>query len=125
MLRRTLAFLLTVVAATAAASACSPTLPPTTVPTPPDPAFEPLKTTLQAYIDQINQAVSQMDQVTQQNAALVEEAAAAAESLQDQAVIRDASAIPEVDEVREVPGLPTRGVVDGKNVNDVGPVIAS
>jgi len=37
-------------------------------------------------IEQINQAISQMDQVTQQNAALVEEAAAAAASLQDQAV---------------------------------------
>jgi methyl-accepting chemotaxis protein len=38
-----------------------------------------------AGIDQINQAIAQMDQVTQQNAALVEEAAAAAEALQDQA----------------------------------------
>ncbi|HUX30024.1 MAG TPA: hypothetical protein VMV78_05260, partial [Thiobacillus sp.] len=36
-------------------------------------------------IEQVNQAITQMDQVTQQNAALVEEAAAAAESLQDQA----------------------------------------
>jgi len=36
-------------------------------------------------IEQVNQAIAQMDQVTQQNAALVEEAAAAAESLQDQA----------------------------------------
>ncbi|KWT69014.1 Methyl-accepting chemotaxis protein I (serine chemoreceptor protein) [Variovorax sp. WDL1] len=36
-------------------------------------------------IEQINQAITQMDQVTQQNAALVEEAAAAASSLQDQA----------------------------------------
>jgi methyl-accepting chemotaxis protein-1 (serine sensor receptor) len=35
-------------------------------------------------IEQINQAIIQMDQVTQQNAALVEEAAAAAESLRDQ-----------------------------------------
>ena len=35
-------------------------------------------------IEQVNQAIAQMDQVTQQNAALVEEAAAAAESLQDQ-----------------------------------------
>ncbi|MGH8854616.1 MAG: methyl-accepting chemotaxis protein [Telluria sp.] len=35
-------------------------------------------------IEQINQSISQMDHVTQQNAALVEEAAAAAESLQDQ-----------------------------------------
>ena len=36
-------------------------------------------------IDQVNQAVSQMDEVTQQNAALVEEAAAAAGALQSQA----------------------------------------
>ena len=36
-------------------------------------------------IEQVNQAIMQMDNVTQQNAALVEEAAAAAESLQDQA----------------------------------------
>ena len=36
-------------------------------------------------IEQINQAITRMDQVTQQNAALVEEAAAAAASLQDQA----------------------------------------
>ncbi|MDO8654703.1 MAG: methyl-accepting chemotaxis protein [Undibacterium sp.] len=36
-------------------------------------------------IDQVNQAIGQMDQVTQQNAALVEQAAAAAESLQEQA----------------------------------------
>jgi methyl-accepting chemotaxis protein-1 (serine sensor receptor) len=36
-------------------------------------------------IQQINEAIVQMDQVTQQNAALVEEAAAAADSLQDQA----------------------------------------
>ncbi|QKQ47945.1 methyl-accepting chemotaxis protein [Achromobacter denitrificans] len=36
-------------------------------------------------IDQVNRAVSQMDEVTQQNAALVEQAAAAAGSLQEQA----------------------------------------
>ena len=36
-------------------------------------------------IDQVNQAVGQMDQVTQSNAALVEEAAAAAQSLEHQA----------------------------------------
>ncbi|PTB18091.1 methyl-accepting chemotaxis protein [Trinickia symbiotica] len=36
-------------------------------------------------IDQVNRAVSQMDEVTQQNAALVEQAAAAASSLEDQA----------------------------------------
>ena len=38
-----------------------------------------------AGIDQVHQAISQMDQVTQQNAALVEEAAAAAGSLKAQA----------------------------------------
>jgi methyl-accepting chemotaxis protein len=36
-------------------------------------------------IEQVNQAIVQMDQVTQQNAALVEEAAAAADSLREQA----------------------------------------
>jgi methyl-accepting chemotaxis protein len=36
-------------------------------------------------IDQVNRAVSQMDSVTQQNAALVEEAAAAAGALEEQA----------------------------------------
>jgi methyl-accepting chemotaxis protein-1 (serine sensor receptor) len=38
-----------------------------------------------AGIDQINQAITQMDQVTQQNAALVEEASAASEAMQEQA----------------------------------------
>lgn len=38
-----------------------------------------------AGIEQVNQAITQMDRVTQQNAALVEEAAAAANSLQEQA----------------------------------------
>jgi methyl-accepting chemotaxis protein len=36
-------------------------------------------------IEQVNQAITQMDEVTQQNAALVEQAAAAAGSLEDQA----------------------------------------
>jgi methyl-accepting chemotaxis protein len=38
-----------------------------------------------AGIEQINRAISQMDQVTQQNASLAEEAAAASEALQEQA----------------------------------------
>ncbi|NEX60021.1 methyl-accepting chemotaxis protein [Noviherbaspirillum galbum] len=38
-----------------------------------------------AGIEQINQAINQMDESTQQNASLVEQAAAAAQSLQDQA----------------------------------------
>jgi methyl-accepting chemotaxis protein len=36
-------------------------------------------------IEQVNRAIAQMDDVTQQNAALVEQAAAAAESLEQQA----------------------------------------
>jgi methyl-accepting chemotaxis protein len=36
-------------------------------------------------IGEVNQVVNQLDQMTQQNAALVEESAAAAESLKDQA----------------------------------------
>jgi len=44
-----------------------------------------------AGIDQINQAVAQMDQVTQQNAALVEEATAAATAMQEQASELDAT----------------------------------
>src|SRR5690606_9297151 len=36
-------------------------------------------------IEQINQSVAQMDQATQQNAALVEESAAASESMREQA----------------------------------------
>jgi methyl-accepting chemotaxis protein len=39
----------------------------------------------QTGIEQVAQAVTQMDEVTQQNAALVEEAAAAAQSLEEQA----------------------------------------
>jgi len=47
-----------------------------------------------AGIDQVAKAVTQMDEVTQQNAALVEEATAAAQSLEDQAVaLRDAVAV--------------------------------
>jgi len=67
-----------------------------------------------AGIGQINDAVTQMDQVTQQNAALVEEAAAASAGMQDQAhqlarvvsvfrVAEDAAA------VRGLPQAPRRG----------------
>ncbi|NNG24373.1 methyl-accepting chemotaxis protein [Telluria aromaticivorans] len=44
-----------------------------------------------AGIEQINQAVAEMDNVTQQNAALVEEAAAAAEAMKDQAAMLTAA----------------------------------
>jgi methyl-accepting chemotaxis protein len=54
-------------------------------------------------IEQVNRAVSQMDEVTQQNAALVEEAAAAAGALQDQAnaLVKSVSAF-KVDMARDV-----------------------
>jgi hypothetical protein len=45
-------------------------------------------------IAQVNKAITQIDEVTQHNAALVEEAAAAAKSLEEQAtVLRDAVAV--------------------------------
>jgi methyl-accepting chemotaxis protein len=47
-----------------------------------------------AGIEQINQAIIQMDQATQQNAALVEEAAATSKALQEQAgVLADAVSV--------------------------------
>src|SRR6476620_1553382 len=52
MLKRTLLLNLAATVLCAACSACSPTLPPTTVPSQPNPAFEPFKTTLQAYVDE-------------------------------------------------------------------------
>ena len=58
-------------------------------------------------IDQVNQAMAQIDRVTQQNAALVEEAAASAESLQDQAS-RLVSAIVafKLDDASAAPAIP-------------------
>ncbi|TWI42983.1 methyl-accepting chemotaxis protein [Pseudoduganella flava] len=48
----------------------------------------------QSGIEQVNVAITQMDQVTQQNAALVEEAAAAAEAMQEQSArLADAVAV--------------------------------
>jgi len=70
-----------------------------------------------AGIEQVNQAITQMDQVTQQNASLVEEAAAAAASLQDQAtdVSRAVSVfklgqdqLPQATPARRVVGAPAR-----------------
>jgi methyl-accepting chemotaxis protein len=50
-------------------------------------------------IEQVNQAVGQMDQVTQQNAVLVEEASAAAHSMAEQAhSLREAVSVFRVDE---------------------------
>ncbi len=53
-------------------------------------------------LDQINQAIGQMDSITQQNVALVEEAAAASASLQDQVGVL--SGVVDVFVLDEVPG---------------------
>ncbi len=59
-------------------------------------------------IDQVNQAMSQIDGVTQQNAALVEEAAAAAASLQDQASQLTSAVVAfKIDDDRAAPGSET------------------
>ncbi|ARP90928.1 methyl-accepting chemotaxis protein [Bordetella genomosp. 9] len=61
-------------------------------------------------IDQVNRAVSQMDEVTQQNAALVEEAAAAAGSLQEQAQrLAEAVAVFKINEARVI-DMPAREI---------------
>lgn len=58
-------------------------------------------------IDQVNSAVGQLDQMTQQNAALVEQTAAAAQSLKDQAQrLTQAIGVFRLDEAR-VSGLPS------------------
>jgi methyl-accepting chemotaxis protein len=57
-------------------------------------------------IDQVNQAVTQMDEVTQQNAALVEQAAAAAGALEEQAQrLSDAVAVFSIDVHQSGPSL--------------------
>ena len=56
-------------------------------------------------IEQVNTAIAQMDQVTQQNAALVEQAAAAAEAMQEQA-----ARLSEVVGVFKLSGAPARAV---------------
>ncbi|MGV8869096.1 MAG: methyl-accepting chemotaxis protein [Janthinobacterium svalbardensis] len=62
-----------------------------------------------AGIEQVNQAIGEMDQVTQQNAALVEEAAAAAESMQEQAArLADAVSVFKTAQVDAIPALASR-----------------
>ncbi|MGK5027496.1 methyl-accepting chemotaxis protein [Janthinobacterium sp. RB2R34] len=58
-------------------------------------------------IMQINQAISEMDSVTQQNAALVEEAAAASEAMQDQArQLEQVVGVFKLDSTRSAPARP-------------------
>lgn len=62
-----------------------------------------------AGLDQINVAITQMDQVTQQNAALVEEAASAAESLQHQAeVLVDTLSVFKLEGERNIANAPKK-----------------
>jgi methyl-accepting chemotaxis protein len=84
-------------------------------------------------IGQINQAVAQMDEVTQQNAALVEQAAAASGSLQEQAArLHDAVAIfvthqvsaEEAQAIQEAPQIvhaPETGNIPDTRVADEAP----
>ena len=67
----------------------------------------PLPAEQTAGLEQINQAISQMDQVTQQNAALVEQAAAAAQSLQEQAYgLQQAVSVFKLERGMELTALP-------------------
>ncbi|MCU9954831.1 methyl-accepting chemotaxis protein [Burkholderia sp. BKH01] len=61
-------------------------------------------------IDQVARAVAQMDEVTQQNAALVEEAAAAAQSLDEQAArLRETASVFQLDDEGARPGAVAPG----------------
>ena len=60
-------------------------------------------------IHEINQAILSMDQVTRQNAALVEEAAAAAHSLQDMsATLAESVSVFKLDNTQDAPALTHR-----------------
>jgi methyl-accepting chemotaxis protein len=63
-----------------------------------------------AGIERVNDAIAEMDNVTQQNAALVEEAAAAAQSLQDQAAHLEG-----VVSVFKLEGMPTLRIGNTKS----------
>ncbi|HEX8613741.1 MAG TPA: methyl-accepting chemotaxis protein [Telluria sp.] len=69
-----------------------------------------------AGIGQINQAMAQMDEVTQQNAALVEQAAAAAAALQDQA-----ATLADVVSVFKLPAAEVQAMRRGKPARRAGP----
>ncbi|WP_081884820.1 methyl-accepting chemotaxis protein [Paraburkholderia kururiensis] len=84
-------------------------------------------------ISQVGRAVTQMDEVTQQNAALVEEATAAAASLQDQAArLREAVSAFRVDGAAAASGLvssvdvaPTRNSAKAVNAKAAAPARAA
>ncbi|WP_306396342.1 methyl-accepting chemotaxis protein [Telluria beijingensis] len=73
-------------------------------------------------IEQVNEAITQMDSVTQQNAALVEEAAAAAASLEDQAaVLARLVSVFKVDD--DTPGRPAHASVHAYAANRPAPAL--
>jgi methyl-accepting chemotaxis protein len=82
-------------------------------------------------INQVNEAVTSMDETTQQNAALVEEAAAAAESLVEQAVqLSDVVSVFKIGneygkQERRIASSPMRTAASAKPVAQVKPVIKS
>ena len=60
-------------------------------------------------IEQINMAITQMDQVTQQNAALVEEATAASRALEEQAhALTTSVAVFKVEQGARMPIVPAQ-----------------
>jgi len=62
-------------------------------------------------IDQVGQAVTEMDRVTQQNAALVEESASAAASLEAQASrLSESVSVFAIPRAAQAPRAPTRAV---------------
>jgi methyl-accepting chemotaxis protein len=76
-------------------------------------------------IAEVNRAVGQMDDMTQQNAALVEEAAAAAESLHDQTVnLAQAVAVFQIDGTAPVVATPPERRAPGSSMRGTRPVAA-
>ncbi|HVL75793.1 MAG TPA: methyl-accepting chemotaxis protein, partial [Noviherbaspirillum sp.] len=74
-------------------------------------------------IEQVNQAINQMDEVTQQNAALVEEAAAAAQSLQEQAAhLAQVVSVFRLDMVQTAGARPAPAAVQSARVTSAVPV---
>jgi hypothetical protein len=70
-------------------------------------------------IEEVNRAIAEMDEMTQQNAALVEEAAAAAGSMQEQAVkLEQAVAVFKLGatDVQKAAAMPARAVQQPKAV---------
>ncbi|MDR5779426.1 methyl-accepting chemotaxis protein [Caballeronia sp. LZ065] len=77
-------------------------------------------------IEQVSRAVTQMDEVTQQNAALVEEAAAAAQSLEDQAGrLRQAVAVFQVAEGAPLAAQSTPAAPRTRMVTSPAPKLAT